>query len=40
MSANLLGVAPSGECLWGCRPGVVDWSGGVLAGCSRGSNVR
>jgi len=26
--------------LMGWRPGVVDWDAGVLAGCSRGSNVR
>ena len=39
-SATSLGVATSGECLRGWRPGVVDWGGGVLAGCSRGSNVR
>ena len=41
MSATSLGVVPSAECmLTGWRPGVVDWSGGVFAGCSCGSNLR
>jgi len=40
MSATSLGVVPSGEHLRGWRPGLVDWGGSVLAGCSRGSNVR
>jgi len=33
-------VGPSGECLRGVKAwcGVVDWSGGVLAGCMRGSS--
>jgi len=38
MSATSLVVVPPGECLRG--EGLVDWGGGVLAGCYRGSNVH
>jgi len=40
MSATSLGVAPSGQCLRGEGLVWLIGVGGVLAGCSRGSNVR
>jgi len=36
-------LAGGGAIWWvltGWRPGVVDWGGGVLASCYRGSNVH
>jgi len=40
VSAISAEVVTPGESLQGWRPGVVDWGGGVFAGCSRGSNIR